>query len=432
MTASISVQIDRALVVRLVVGLISLCGCSSGASKPFGGQAGSTNVTGGGGAGGSTAGAAGQSSTDAASTAGSDGGVAGSSPAGATGAAGQSTVGDEGTAGSGGTGGAAGSAGGAAGQSTAGAGGAGTTVDLTKVRPTAGCGLDAADFTAGVLVRQTIATSGTKAVYCADKKCGAWSFPREYFVQLPTVYDKNKAYSLLIEGPGCGGKGNNLYPMLPELAAAVIRVGLSPSVDASPIHATNPNQGCFDDKDGDNSIEWPFYEALWDKLAATLCFDRNRVFAGGNSSGAWLANELGCKYAGDATRPVRAVLPNLGGLPTQAQYKPTCTTTPMAGAWVFGTGSPDQVNYDIYAMNRALTANGCTPSGLTYQTASFDPFPISATDSTSCKKFKGCPTVAPLVVCSLSISDYSAHEMVVIPTWATFIKLFSTPPLLTP
>ncbi len=77
-----------------------------------------------------------------------------------------------------------------------------------------------------------------------------------------------------------------------------------------------------------------FYENLYDALNPMLCFDRNRVFSAGNSSGAYFSNELGCKYAGDALRPVRGVLPNTGGLPTQAQYVPTCTNKPMAGMWV--------------------------------------------------------------------------------------------------
>jgi len=263
--------------------------------------------------------------------------------------------------------------------------------------------------------------------------CGPWSFLREYFVQLPTGYDKTKAYPMLLEGPGCGGKGNNLYA-LPDLATSVIRVGLSPSVEAQALHATNPGQGCFDDKDGDNSVEWPFYEALWDKLASTLCFDAHRVFAGGNSSGAWLANELGCKYSGDAARPIRGVLSNGGGLPTQRMYVPTCTTKPMSGFWSHSASdTTDAITvYDIPAMNRALIVDGCVPTGVTYQNAMFDPFPVSATDSTSCKKYQGCPAATPLVICSLPTNDHSAHDAVVNPGWPTFIKLFSTPPLLTP
>ena len=55
---------------------------------------------------------------------------------------------------------------------------------------------------------------------------------REYYLQLPANYDSSNALPVIFEGPGCGGKGNNLYA-LPDLATAVIRVGLSPSAEAS-------------------------------------------------------------------------------------------------------------------------------------------------------------------------------------------------------
>jgi poly(3-hydroxybutyrate) depolymerase len=253
---------------------------------------------------------------------------------------------------------------------------------------------------------------------------------REYYVQLPAGYDQTKAYPLLVEGPGCGGNGNNLYA-LPDLAGTVIRVGLSPSVDAQAFHSTNPGQGCFDDKEGDDSVDWPFYEGVYDQLAATVCFDKNRVFAAGNSSGAWLANELGCKYAGDAARPIRGIMANTGGLPTDPRYVPTCTTKPMAGFWSWQAGDLSQASPtgNIIAINRALKVNGCTPDGVSYANGTFSPFPISSGDGTSCKKFNGCPDLYPLVVCATQGGGHVTADIVVNPGWATFIQLFSAPPV---
>src|SRR5262249_52889084 len=170
----------------------------------------------------------------------------------------------------------------------------------------------------------------------------------------------------------------------------------------------------------------------WDKLAAAICFDKNRVFAGGNSSGAWFSNELGCRYAGDAKHPIRGILPNTGGLPDQTMYKPTCTNNGLAGFWSHGIGdTTNPFTGNIFAMNRALMVDMCTPAGVTYQTASFTPFQISATDSMNCKKYNGCSPLYPMVVCPLNLNDHSGHEFVVIPGWPSFIKLFSQPPLLT-
>jgi poly(3-hydroxybutyrate) depolymerase len=220
---------------------------------------------------------------------------------------------------------------------------------------------------------------------------------------------------------------------LTGLASTIILVGLTPSADAQAGHATNPGQGCFDDKEGDDSVDWVFYEKLYDLLSTQLCFDRNRVFAGGDSSGAWFSNELGCKYAGDPMRPVRGVMPNTGGLPTDPRYVPTCTTKPMAGFWSHEVG--DTVNPftgNIVAMNRALKVDGCMPTGVTYDTATFDPFTLANGNTTQCKRYKGCPDLTPLVVCPLPGNDHASSPNTVNPGWEAFIKLFLAPPLYNP
>jgi hypothetical protein len=295
---------------------------------------------------------------------------------------------------------------------------------LTAVVPTDGCGKAPAQL-AGVAFHYTIQTSGTKDADCADTRCGPWSYVREYYVTLPTDYDATKPYPIIFEGPGCAGTGKNLYS-LPGLDGTVIRVGLSPSGEA--------NSYCFDINEGDDSIEWPFYEVLYDRLASQFCFDRNRVFAAGNVSsnsggGGWLANELGCRYAGDPIRPVRAVLVNNGGLPTDPGLRPTCTTKPMAGIWIHG------INEGSFALNagaiaRAMGANGCT-MGTGITTAPFSNFPIGGTlRDDACLRIDGCPEVAPLVLCPLPVNDRGLHAYVAVPAFTRFVKLFESPPLL--
>jgi len=309
-TFHVTVAVAR---VALALGLAAGSGCSGGAGAlkpPPTGAAGAVT-----GAAGVTTGAAGA----AAGVGGAATGAAGQAPDAADGAGALDASADEGS-GEAGTGAAGAGAAGAAG---AGAAGTGATVDVTKVRPSQGCGVAApADLVPGQLVARHIMTMGIKDAGCADAKCGAWTDTRDYWVKLPTGYDNTKAYPLVFEGPGCGGQGNNLYT-IPAFDSTVIRVGLSPSAYWQQYHATNPGQHCFDDKEGDDSVDWVFYEDLYDLFDTTLCFDRDRVFAGGNSSGAWLANELGCKYAGDAKHPIRGVLVNQGGLPTDPKYVPT-------------------------------------------------------------------------------------------------------------
>ena len=413
-----STTTSKVLAAALGLGLVALAACGSsdggggGGGFQYGGAAGALQ----GGAGAPT-GTSGAPATSAG---------AGGAPAGA-GASGAPTAGGAaGAAGAATTGGTSGSAG---------AGGGAPASDITAVVKTTGCGMDATGFTPGTGVKFTIQTMGTKPAGCADSKCGAWSYNREYYVTLPTGYDKTKAYPLVLEGPGCTGNGTNVYPLKPDNNTAqnvnntVIRVGLTPPPNDIG-HATNPGQGCFDDKEGDDSVDWVFYENLYDKLATQLCFDKNRVFALGNSSGAWFSNELGCKYAGDPTRPVRGIMPNTGGLPTEKQFVPTCTTKPMAGMWVGETGDKENpFSGNVVAINRAIHVNGCT--GGDWGTTPTVDFPIGGgkPDST-CKKLSGCPAQYPLVVCLIDGSDHASHDDTVNPGFSTFLKLFSNPPLI--
>jgi hypothetical protein len=402
------------VLVGLTAGLASIYGCSVSAEdpqNPFVPGGGTSTGTSGSGTGGSTA-----------TTAGSGGstGVAGS-------------VGMSGSA----TGGSAPVAGtGAGGMSGAGGGGGGSggasSNDITKVWKSDGFGKAYAG-PSGIL---TLATMGMKAADCAahlkngTKVCGPWTLDRKFNLILPTPYDPNKSYPMLFEGPGCGGGADSLYNgFSAAFTNSIIRVGLQPSrIEA---HGTNPGEGCFDDKEGDDSMDWVLYEMLYDKFNADLSFDRNRVFAGGNSSGAWFSNELGCKYAGDAKRPVRGIMPNTGGLPTEAPYVPTCTQAGMAGFWSHEINDgTNPFSGNIVAIDRAMKVNKCAQQN--YATAQFDPFPLTGGSATACKRIKNCDPMYPLVVCALPGDQHGSHTEIVHPGWPTFMGLFNVAPLLTP
>jgi len=437
------------VIAGFVAGLASFYGCSSGdpagtGTPPvFGGTTGNSGTT-------STAG------STATSGSGTGGSVTGTSGSPATG--GSVTTGGSGTmAGSGPVGGAGGMSGGAGGSgagtggSAAGSGGGGGTAatgDITKVWKADACGKA---YAGAVGQKISIPTMGVKDAMCAaalnnQPKCGPWGtanstwcptpLMRDYWVYLPTGYDPNKAYPLLFEGPGCGGNGGGVYG-LSAIKDSVIRIGLSPANPQIVGHGTNPGQGCFDDKEGDDSVDWVFYENLYDKLNSELCFDRNRVFTAGDSSGSWFSNELGCKYAGDSKRPVRGVLPNTGGLPNQYPlYEPTCTKSPMAGMWVHEVNDPENpFSGNKFAISRAMTVNGCTGS-TDYDDAvakgNIQDFPIGGgNDPATCKLIKNCPALYPLVVCALPGNMHASHPTVVEPGFPTFLKQFNMGAFLT-
>lgn len=340
----------------------------------------------------------------------------------------------------GGTPGVGGAVGGSLGGIAGGTSGAGgSAVDpITEVVPSNGCGV-AALQTPGMAVRGTLQTMGTKDPDCADSKCGPWSYEREYFVTLPLGYDALRPYTLVFQGPGCGGTGENVYPLRDGVLdsngnadGSIIRVGLTPPPNDIG-HANNPGQSCFDESEGDDSVEWAFYEDLYDRLEGQLCFDKNRVFVAGNGSGGGrFADELACKYAGDASRPIRGVISNSGDWSMNPQYLPTCTTKPTAGMWVHEFG--DQIRewgLTKLAIARAMKVDGCT-IGAGYDEATLEDFPIGNKPSKTCEKIMGCPAVTPLVVCLLNGNGHGSHDDVVNPGAVAFLKLFMSPPLLTP
>jgi poly(3-hydroxybutyrate) depolymerase len=421
-----------------VAGLASFYGCSSGSTggspNPFT-QAGASSVAG-------TTSASGSTGMSGSPATGGSGNTAGSGTGGAS-TAGSSTGGAA-TAGTGG-------------QSMAGAGGGSGGSgggDITKVWKSMGC---AKAFAGQSGAKITIPTKGMKDANCADKinnkaRCGLWGqagntwvndnqvpcpngdctqpVMRDYYVNLPANYDMNKAYTLVFEGPGCGGGGQDVYPLNNNADGTIIRVGLTPPPSYIG-HGTNENQGCFDDKEGDDSIDWVFYENLYDKLNNEICFDRNRVFSAGNSSGSWFSNELGCKYAGDPMRPVRGVMPNTGGLPNQAQWEPTCTTKPMAGMWIHEVGdTTNPFTGNKFAIARAMKVNGCT-GAMDYDAAvaanAVQNFPIGGGQpDDTCKLIKNCPALYPLVVCALPGTAHGSHDPQANNGFSTFVKQFST------
>jgi hypothetical protein len=371
------------------------------------------------------------------------GAITGGSSSTTAGTASMTQGGDDGSGGTNGSGNGGGGSTSGGGPSVGGrpdaAGGGGG--DISSVWPSFGCGKE---YTGPIGQKVTIPTSGVKDANCtaklADgtKRCGPWGeesstwqkapLPRDYWLYLPPNYDPSKAYPLVFEGPGCGGNGGGVFG-LPNAKDLVIRVGISPA-PKSVGHADNPEQGCFDNKEGDDSLDFAFYEALYDELNDKVCFDRNRVHALGDSSGAWLANELGCKYAGDPHgRPIRSVISSVGTLPTEPEYAPTCSNQPMAGLWVYKAALDS--NFSVRpndAVSRAMQVSGCTGAS-DYDDAVakglFKDFPIGADNpDNTCQRLQTCPEAYPLVVCGAPGGFQSGTGSVTDPATGVFLKLF--------
>jgi hypothetical protein len=303
-------------------------------------------------------------------------------------------------------------------------------VDLT-VKPSAGCNQPAPQAT-GAFVQYTVATSGTKGADATGVP-GPWSYTREYFIWLPPGYDNTNAYPLVFQLPPCTIKGNQVPSLSPTGMAAnagvdgsVIRIGLTPPPN-SVQDASLPNGGCFDDYEGDDSIEFPFYEAVMDAVRSTLCFDQNRVFVTGYSGGAFLGDALSCKYAGNtAGYRIRGTLLSQGA--SRGTPQPvTCSGGPQAGFFIHEIGNTTYPFLSAKkAINCMLANNGCVIAD--YDTAPKVDYPIGGGQAPSvCKKIGCCPETTPVVVCPLGGTSNSSHDELGNPGYSTLITELSAP-----
>jgi polyhydroxybutyrate depolymerase len=203
---------------------------------------------------------------------------------------------------------------------------------------------------------------------------------REYYIKLPTNYDNKKPYRLIFVAPGCTGKGNNMFDFTSAAGTeGVIQIGLNPEPGVW-------LQECFDDKKTD-SIEYQFFETLLDLASKKLCFDQNRVFITGHSSGGWLSNQMGCTYG---AKLIRAIAPSSGGLAIGDGMAPRCTELPTPGIW--SNNENDNPGANERAMGRALKVNGCKG---TFADSPRAPW----MGEQFCEQFTTCPKEFPIVYC---------------------------------
>jgi polyhydroxybutyrate depolymerase len=299
---------------------------------PSGGNAGVSGAAGSAGfsATSGTGGAAGGGASGGAGGAGASGGAAGAGASG--GAAGAGASG--GAAGAGASGGAAG----AGGNGAAGAGGA---------RPDAGggspgCGLP---VTAGT-TKVTMDVAGVA---------------RTYLRVVPASLDANTPAPLILGFHGGSGTA--------EQASQYGLTGTEAALYVYPQALAFPAAGGVAWNVSPDGNDDEFIDALLIELGLKNCIDMARVFAAGQSNGAFFVNELGCKRP-DA---FRAIAPAAGGGPTGG-----CTKG-VSAMVVHGTADTTvSIDKGQFSRDYWLRANGCAG-------ASSGP-----ADGLPCVRYSGC------------------------------------------
>lgn len=123
-------------------------------------------------------------------------------------------------------------------------------------------------------------------------------------------------------------------------------------------------------------VDFPYFDAMLVDLAEKYCVDLDRVFAAGQSNGAFFVHALGC-YRPEALRGIAAVA---GGGPPGA-----CTPSTLATMMVHGTADTTvPIESGAFARDYWRAANGCGDA-----TSPIDPAP--------CIAYEGC--AEPVVWC---------------------------------
>jgi hypothetical protein len=264
--------------------------------------------------------------------------------------------------------------------------------DLSQPNPTEGCG-KMPNIAVGTYVARMI--NGIPVPMGQRDNAGDGN--RKYFVRIPPNYDPNKRYKLVIAASSCTGGNQNLAAMgdVPQVTdASGGAIIISPVVEPGVWDADQ----CYDDKDP-NSIEHPFLERFLDEVGRDFCYDKNKVFVQGHSSGGWYSNMVGCVHASER---IRAMSSNGGGIPNTTSHRPNCSTKPMAGLWIHPTGDEEEPEAARRAVSRALVINKCQGAGTNpadetvFERA--PKMPWSAGGSSGCQKYM-CPEAFPVIFC---------------------------------
>ena len=279
-----------------------------------------------------------------------------------------------GTAPGGTTGGTGGAAQAGRGGTTGAAGAGGGPPSATK--PSAGCG-KAASQTLNQWVESQVSSGGAN---------------RPYSVRLPTGYDPNRAYPVIVLLHGCGSGTNNVPREKVTGTDAILVRGTGSAADTCWTTAAN-------------SADVTFFDAMVADTKARFCADEGRFFAVGYSSGSWLANQLTC---------IRSSVLRGAATVTGGESAGSGCKGPVSRIFIHDKDDTTNViSGSERARDRQLTQNGCDKAMA----------PVAQAPS-PCVGYPGCPSAYPVVFCATSGQMHNRQDNFAPSTFWNFFKQF--------
>jgi len=221
----------------------------------------------------------------------------------------------------------------------------------------AGCGA-AAQFSSG---KYSLVSGGTT---------------REFWVSVPSGYDKSKAYPLIVGLHWSGGAATDVYNGN-SWASGTPFYGLKNLYGDTAIFVA-PN-GLDSGWANTNDRDINFIQAMVTQLQQGLCVDSSRVYATGFSFGGMMSNAIGCEMGGT----FRAIASMSGSLWSG------CSTSSKKVAAMLLHSEADAVvayQYGVAARDEFVSRNQCSSTTV-------------AEGSNGCVEYQGCATGYPVVWC---------------------------------
>lgn len=230
--------------------------------------------------------------------------------------------------------------------------------------PSSGCG-EAVSETGEELAR-TMEINGTE---------------RDYEIDIPSTYDPDQAYPLIVEFHGINGNQNNTVREAGHLEEAVF---IRPMALAS--NPSFPQQRDWQYNSQVEADNLTYFDELVDKYKSELCIDEDYIFVSGFSAGGSFTTYVGCKR-GDM---LRAMAPIAGYSYSNVNAPSADCQLPIPAWMAIGQQDTQILNGFDDMCTSMLTANGCASATCSSSG--------SSSDASTCVEFD-CPAESPVTWC---------------------------------
>lgn len=222
---------------------------------------------------------------------------------------------------------------------------------------------------------------------------------RTFRIHVPPGYDPNAPLPVLLMFHGGGGSGRQFEETSAEMDPIADREGfIAVYPDGTGTLRTWNGEGCCGAAVTQNTDDVGFVRALLDHLEASLCVDRNRVFASGMSNGAIMSHRLACELADRLAAIAPVAGTDLTSTCSPARPVAVMQTHGTADGhvpWEGGEGCGPTVGVDFTSVPETLerwrTRNGCSTTKS-----------VSLTQGDGhCETYEGCTAGADVTLCAV-------------------------------